>query len=489
MADTLVMRFSDYEANTISEHQQVIAAAGSVWWGWWAKSFEPKRMDILQQVAARCPLDVGLLERGARRYYKASCVEIACSPDGRRVPSPDPGITPLYYRESRHPAWLKITRIESALWSTFAYSFGGIPSGDATLFGVQRTSTDRARLEQATRVAEEEINTPGDSILHLSDIHFGDDHAFPVATQDQPTRQPSLARILAERIAASGAFRIGVVVLSGDFITRGDANGYNGVHAFLRELLPALGLDKEHVVMAPGNHDLPLRDPASPTRDYSHEEHFRMFLRAFYGADIQEIERLCSYNTRSGWHLNFVVMNSARPRDRATMDYGYVGQDRYLPYLQRLARLNGGTTVAEAFRARVVNLAVLHHHLLPATLVTRPEVQRPVSLTLDAGQLVADLCEAKVAVALHGHQHVPFLGSTARARKTGDTWHGHTAPLYVVGAGSAGAKSERLSDEMRYNSYGVYTPTDEGVRIYMEEYSPARNPREYMDASIRLVDH
>lgn len=328
------------------------------------------------------------------------------------------------------------------------------------------------------------VQTRGDSILHLSDLHFGADHGFTTAQRDDPIRELPLASIIAERIKSIPDCRIGVVVISGDIITEGNANGYPDANMFLESLLKLLGLPKEHVVIVPGNHDIWLRNIEHPTWDYQPEEPFRLFLRGFHGTLIAEIERLWAFRTPGGWNLSFVGLNSARPRAKETMDYGYVGSDRYEPWLQRMAGTNDGKSLIELAHEKRLNFAVLHHHLLPAGLVCKPEVSRPVSLTLDAGQLVADLQASGIHFALHGHQHVPFVGSTARARPVQNTWTGYEYPLFVIGSGSSGARVGRLWNEMRNNTLGIYTPRQNGFHVRMEEFNQSLKPRTFMELLI-----
>lgn len=322
--------------------------------------------------------------------------------------------------------------------------------------------------------------TSGESILHLSDLHFGGDHGFVTTTEQSAIPELPLDDIIVERTQSLSGCRIGMVVVSGDFITAGDANNFPYAKAFLERLLIGLGLEKKHVVMVPGNHDIWVQDD-HPTRDYKAAVPYVSFMRDFYGANLTEIERLQAFRAPGNWRLNFLSLNSSRPRTKTTMEYGYVGKDRYELFLRRMRENNAGKNLRDLMHEKVLNFAVLHHHLIPGQLVCKPEIKRPVSLTLDAGELVSELQYSSFHFALHGHQHVPFIGNTSRARSPDGEWREIGFPLTVIGSGSSGAKTDRLSAEHPKNTFGIYTPQDNGLRIRMEEYNSTLKPRTFLD--------
>jgi 3',5'-cyclic AMP phosphodiesterase CpdA len=242
------------------------------------------------------------------------------------------------------------------------------------------------------------------------------------------------------------------------------------------------------MVLIPGNHDIEIAaDEISPrpTEEYKHERRFRDFLRSFYGEDIKEIESLRKYRTTNDWHVAVVGLNSVRLRTPETKEYGYVG-DRSAPSLQRLQEANADRGTHELARERMLNVVTLHHHLLPGELLTRPEKNRPVSMTLDSGQVVADCQRAGVHLVLHGHQHIPFLGSTSRARRRNGDWEGHDDKLFVIGSGSTGASRERLSDELRNNTFGIYRAQGTSLHIRVEQFTPRMEAYVYMETDVHL---
>jgi len=489
MLKTIILRFSDYEYATIAAHKEMITTEKSVWWGWWRKSHEPPQTEVLREISKKCPIEIGLVNRVCKgispECYTVICTKIVFDANGERVQSPELNRTPNYYRDSKHPAWFELLSISEPLQQElFIKRFGGIPRGDPTLFVVEEKTSGDIIVQDHSIEQPMIVDTKGDSILHISDLHFGADHGFNVEMQRDGIRK-ALADIISHRIKALADCNIGVIVLSGDIVTKSDANAYVHAQVFLEVLLKNLGLEEKHVLIVPGNHDIWPQKAEYPTRTYNYEEPYRFFLRGFYCTDIREIERFCSYCLRSEWQLNILGLNSAHLRTHDTMDFGYVGVDRYGPFLNALDEYNKHKNMQELSKEKILNFVVLHHHLLPSLLVyDPPKKSRQISVTLDAGQLVADLQKASVHFVIHGHQHVPFLGSTARARRSANNWVGYKQPLFVIGIGSTGAVGSRLHAEMRNNTYGIYTPQAEGLRIRIEEFTVAMGPRTYMDVVI-----
>jgi hypothetical protein len=487
VSNTAVLRFSDYEVSTILEHQKVLQREGAVWWGWWRKHSEDPQLEPLAEVKSAVPNVVGLVNRQSPSYYAARCREVVFLEDGTRVASPQPARTPHYYAEVACSAWFLLEGIEELDQASWENRFGGMPVGEQTFFLVPMFDPVAAKqvlhgtLEEPVR-----IECPGPGILHLSDLHFGDSFAFPLTEIDAPIRKHSLVPHITRGLQRRGCPQVGLVVISGDLTTMSQAPGFYEAQMFIERLLEALGLSIEHLVIVPGNHDIIL-DREHPTRTYSADMPFRNMLSALYGRRVANLDRLQWFALPGGPDVFFLALNSVRPpRKPDFKEYGYVGSDYYEPLLEQLNRMREHAQVKGGLRP--VSIAVLHHHLLPTGLVEDPEVERPVSLTLDAGQLVEDLLVAQVDVALHGHQHVPFVGSTARVYQAAtNSWRVPLAPLWVIGCGSSGASAASLWNEMRNNALGIYSFEGATLRIRMLQYAPGVELSDYMDITLPLV--
>ena len=317
-----ILRFGDAEASTVVEHNKIINDKQSVWWGWWKKQTETFPSDFLRYLreeARRKPIQVGLVKRKEEEeLYFAVCNEVSFEDDASRIGSPDPILTPQYYRDEKCPAWFRFTQIHIVQRGRFLREFGFVPISDPTLYEVLWDEKEKFDIRPKPDWSMEIIEAPGDAILHLSDLHFGADHGFPlvhgangVGLESRP-----LVEIIADRLLRSLKVKIGVVVVSGDLITRGDTNAYPHAKAFLEDLLPRLELTSRHCVMVPGNHDLWTIGVDHPTRDYRHELPYRDFANGFFGIRLQELERVRRYRTPGGFDL--YSLNSTQPASEAT---------------------------------------------------------------------------------------------------------------------------------------------------------------------------
>lgn len=481
----LLLRFANREGvDTITLHQELLLSARSVWWGWFKKAHEPFPLSELLELAQATPVTVGLVNRDESAFYEATCEELVVADrEGVAIPTPDESLTPRYYADAYLPAWFRFSALRTVDDETFTRNYGGIPEGDPTLFLVT-PAEDGARVESTLPDSTPSPHPPrGESIFHVSDLHFGEFHGFPM--QSRPGDRP-LATILTDFLASRHDITIAALVASGDFTSKGDANHFAEAEKFVNELATAAGLDLAYVVVVPGNHDIWLQETENFDRDYRVEHPYRMFVRSLFGANITEIEGIKSVTTTTGWEITFLALNSARARSTAFKEYGYVGHDRYSPWLDRLEQANRGLKSPELVAARRLNIAVLHHHLLPAGLVSRPAEPRPVSLTLDAGAIVADLQDASVHLALHGHEHLPLIATTGRVRRAGSGWKGPEHDLLVLGSGSTGASVAQLSPEERMNTFSLYTPLDTTLRVEVFAFNSAIGPEVLMSFELPL---
>jgi predicted MPP superfamily phosphohydrolase len=482
MYPTAMLRFSDAEQPTIPAHREIVDRQHATWWGWWKKKEEPFPGRVLTNLKAAArlePLRIGLVNRkGEERLYVAICGDVAFSEDGLPIPSPDPSLTPEYYRGSSFPAWFNFTRIDDATRPDFLREFGIVPSLDPTLYEVF-LENQKIEIRPKANWSMEAISIPGDTILHLSDVHFGEDHGFPLERRpgEGVDRLP-LWEIISSRILRGLGLRVGVVVVSGDLITRGDANVYPAVEIFLVKLLESLGLDRQHCVIVPGNHDLWTSGVAHPTRDYAHEAPYKQFVSGFFKMEFQGLERVRRYRTRGGDDLIFIELNSSRIRSDELKEYGYVSRHRYADLLEFVVNVLREDPPPSG---RKILFSVLHHHVLPVWAVSIPDERRPLSLCLDAGELIDEFRKHGIRFVLHGHQHFPFIGTTSRAPTGIDVeWRREADSVFVLGCGSSGAKAERLPRDLERgvfgNICGIYTLNGRDLKVSFEQYSDLAGP-------------
>lgn len=478
---TIILRFSDAEReegaslNTIDAHRAIIYKNGFVWWGWWKKTHEAFPGDLLEQINAYSSaqsIRIGLVNRkGVERLYFAQCDGCRFK-DGEPIPSPDRSLTPEYYASDSFPAWFKLSRIDEVSRSDFEREFDHVPSLDPTLYEVTSDGS-RTRIIPDRTWNLEPIAGRGHAILHISDMHFGEGHGFLLGSVNgRGVDIPTLSRKVADSISANVRVPIGVVVASGDFITKGNANSYPAAKAFLCELLESLKLDKNCCIIVPGNHDIWTINAELLTRTYAHEDAYRLFLGAFREEKIQDLERTTRIRTPNGIDLIFVALNSARIRSEKLKEYGYVSRHRY----EELLKYVRSTLLVDPTAAKkAIIFVVMHHHIMPVAKVDVPEEVRPVSQTLDAGELIEEFAKAGVGYVLHGHQHTPFVGVAGKVsipENQNKAWTSQKGNLFVLGCGSTGGKHDLLPPELSKNIFSVYVPRADSLEVTFFQFSP-----------------
>lgn len=488
-----MLRFSDAETSdpenngTVPLHAQIIEARGAVWWGWWKKTTEPGQESLLAYLRAEARrkqgLRVGLINRKEDvKLYVASCIDVEFGASGSRINSPDESLTPEYYRRDAFPAWFRLTKIDEVERRDFLNEFGEVPSLDPTLYDVRWTD-EEWEIYPRPNWSMSPIAIRSPTVLHLSDLHFGADHGFP--TERVPpgsgVDQAPLWQLIVNYLTRTRSIQVGLVVVSGDFITRGDANGFPRAAEFLRNLLNALGLDINQLVIVPGNHDLWTEQIEHPTRTYEHQQPYFDFVRSIFGAGFSDrresgLERVRRYRAPNGDDLVFLELNSARIRSDALKEYGFVSKHRYEELLRFVEDTLENDKIASG---RVIRFAVLHHHILPVGGVSIPEKSRPVSLCLDAGELIDNFQAHGVQFVLHGHQHAPFVGMTARVVNADDdkAWRPDNRSVFVLGCGSSGVKRDRLPNDVNGNIFGLYCLNGNNLNVEFIQYLPAVEPR------------
>ena len=460
----IALRFRDTtpRIDTIAAHKKILQREGTVWWGWWKKDFEGSDEDFLAKLFATGEnIDVLIIDRSTERMFRATCNR--WEPQGAQV---DSKRVPEYYRSqiSNIYGWFLLVSIQSVDYAAEI----GHRFGDKTFLRLD----DRTEPTAKKSVSRSQ-NFNKSCVLHLSDLHFGDDYAY--RTQDEVVAPGELRRTLTDCLVEDVA-RIGLaddvaaLVVTGDFMSSGnwsDSVRSQALQEF-KALQEAFSIAQEHIVVVPGNHDI-VRYPDSAEVDiatisvdnqttYQHEREFRTFVEQLIGRSWQE-----SLNYVWRIHLKQVdllvcVLNSCTIVATQWTEYGFVGTSG-LDAIQQLK--------AEAIERPTFKFMALHHHLLPVAEVEAPQ-SRGVSLNLDASQLLDAAQDAGVHVALHGHQHLPKLALYQTIPLMGVNTN---RPLHVISNGSTGAVQARLPGNER-NTYCAFRLSDAGMELWMREIRP-----------------
>lgn len=227
-----------------------------------------------------------------------------------------------------------------------------------------------------------------------------------------------------------------------------------------------------------GNHDIPLTN-FSPT-DYSHETTFRNFVKEFHGRELPALRR---FTHPDGRHIELLAINSVRLRTPSLMNYGYVDWSQHDVVLRRVPKPDAKTT----------RIAVLHHHVTTASRIEPVETSgaalpASVSVTIDAGEVLEGLQSSGFRLVMHGHQHVPRISYLSRGYLRDRSYQlaGLDELLYVVAGGSAGAKRERLSAEVPYNTYNILRLNAGEATVTARQFGPEQKATTHFEAKLRL---
>jgi predicted phosphodiesterase len=325
---------------------------------------------------------------------------------------------------------------------------------------------DGSAVESGVSIPKRVEMPSRDTILHLSDMHFGADYGFrpPETSLSASSPDPSLCECLLDDLKQKGlADKIAAIVITGDFVTK--AGWTDKIRAQivseLKNICVELNISSESLILVPGNHDIRRFSNADGVKveglslsnqvDFSHEMEYPIFRNVMKNVPIMNpINEL--FNIRLGKIVvDICALNSCGIVATRWTEYGYVGEGGY-DVIRKLKNKSRGPA---NFR-----IIALHHHLLPVTAVDGLN-EHGVSLTLDAAKLLDLACKADVIVALHGHQHIPRL---VRYENIGES----IPSITVVAGGSVSVKRERLPGAER-NAYGILRFSQTGLSIEMRE--------------------
>jgi 3',5'-cyclic AMP phosphodiesterase CpdA len=509
MPTTVALRFRDLAGPTIPAHRDRIEQKGTVWWAWWAKPEEKIPRDFLADLTSR--LESGedvwlfLVDSGHDRVYRAKLNAIEVAPGNQAIASPDADRTPAYYADQSYRVWFEFSAIEDADAQQLSeFSYDELPQGAfdedsaredfdgkrvfdvSELLGRHRTMyflrpserTDpshKVTLGASERTAPfmtRSIEVPSHYVLHLSDLHFGDHHAFPVETN--PPRRNLAIRVIDDLKTLYGETPPAAVIISGDFTWFGTAAEFEKATSFIDEFQSVYKLHPSRFVICPGNHDIQWADveaeqyaPKAPVTRARHEaeSHYRQFVQkalqlTFPGESLAMGRRFLLSNFMP---LDIVAVNSSRLESRHFAGYGFVSREQVLAAADAMGWLVGAEPGPK------LRVLVLHHHVVP--VVPQEEIFNPderYSLTLDAAQLLYTALEYGVDLIVHGHQHQPFTASYGRLEKAGVL--PPRRQLAIQAAGSAGVKVENIPAFGR-NSYCVYEVGERSVKVLIRAAS------------------
>lgn len=446
----IALRFRDTTPgiDTIKEHNQLIKKFGACWWGWWKKDFENDHSQFFEAYSEDTAQTALLVDRSAVRTYAAT-FDMALSIIKSR---PDAELVPTYYRNKidEIPGWLRITSIVEIDFSADVAR----RLGDGTIIILNDQTNKNEPIIRKIKSKKKSV------LLHLSDIHFGNDYAYlpqgerqKIGT-DTVTLTESLKRDLT-RIGLEDS--VAGILVTGDFITQGNWTDKVRKQALdeFEALRHVFKIDQEQIIPLPGNHDVVRYQNGEADEDidiaamsidnqthYRHETNYRTFIDELIGRDWKNPLNFNSIFEFDNVDVQICALNSCRIVATKWTEYGYVGPGG-IDVLRELAEI--------PLKNPTFKMMAMHHHLLPVARVEAPN-SSGVSLSLDASELLDAAQAAGIQIAVHGHQHKPRI---ATYKTLLGNHAGGTAPIVVVSNGSSGALHNRLPGNER-NTYCLF---------------------------------
>lgn len=331
------------------------------------------------------------------------------------------------------------------------------------------------------------------TILHISDMHFGEQYRFV-----KPKR--SLAALIEPALRDARIPNVDAIVMSGDFASE---DTVNDLREFAFKQFEALRRvnnlnDFRRWLVVPGNHDVnwasetftrAQRDTLrhqylSRTHDYWQyvylPVHHKIIphLKKQKLADLLKVDdvtpgsvirelmpSLCVFKFPSGRLVQMHGLNSSLVEGNEWSGIGLVGSEQmefWRSVGERYGRTNAGPTPD-------LKLAVLHHHLkevnptieLPDQFTEVKERLR-FSLVADSRSVLDGLIRAGYHLVLHGHQHHSFASQETLACHYEDKeWERAyvSQRLLIFGGGTVSCKGEPAGVE---NAFFVYRIHDSG---------------------------
>jgi 3',5'-cyclic AMP phosphodiesterase CpdA len=293
-------------------------------------------------------------------------------------------------------------------------------------------------------------------IIHLSDLHFGNDHRFmspSTTTGDTPLRSgfPSLIDKLRQDFEDPPQLQNLVLCLTGDFATNP-----NNFIEFRRaeEFIKALAAAPIHgavrgmnsIFLVPGNHDVSF-DKGTISERW---ERYIGFVNRLQQSNLDDADPLGTvklHNRVADLGALILCLNSAVYVEKGSPNEhrGEVDQRQ----LERIDRMLSQVPKEELNIS--VRIALIHHH--PVLIPALAEPGRGYDAVENSGLLLQILRNYGFHLILHGHKHNPYVFT----EDSQSAWTGTSQPIVIVAGGSVGSTGIPEGFQDRCNCYNRIT--------------------------------
>ena len=481
--NTVILRFRDLvteKNNTIARHKDMIEKNGYVWWGWWNKGNEKTPFEefwVLKGQIKDKPKKIYLMDSGQKKLYMVECIDMECS-ENDKISTPEPECTPNYYNEQKYYAWFKFDVIEECdikevtnytyvkvdslfvenhsnyekFYGKRVYSINEMIQQNRTIWFVrnydENSDSDyeikllNSNAVEPRNFSDKYFETGSDTLLWLSDLHFGTEDVFKVKMENE-TNVTLTTHI---RTAYNDFDKIGGLIITGDITSFGKAEGFTKAKEFIADLNRNMArpLISENIIFCPGNHDFVRKnedlgsgvpenvvDNPNSTRAY---KDFYSSIHNLKPNDYMACGRRLLMST--GRTVEIVASNSIVLQQYKNFEgHGFLSEKQ----LELVAK---GMGWKEDFHTNSIRIAIMHHHYMPACLVESIDVNKSSSVVYDAERLVQWLAKYNIKLLLHGHKHQSFISKIGYFDKSiSEISEDELKNIYVIGMGGTGANN------------------------------------------------
>lgn len=466
IVNTIILRFRDLsvpENQTIDRHKRIIEDNGYVWWGWWKKHNENPPMSLFKHIRIiieqEGKLDILLVDSGSQdRVYTATCEGLEYKDE--LIDSPEEGTkTPSYYQETKLFCWFKFSTISPIKLDAqgFLNKYSYIESHDIfsnespykdidnkqvsshkelrhqnrTLWPIRNYRKEDKVTEFLYRPNSESIENfhtefvhskSSNTFLWLSDIHFGSSHGFveQMSSGDSESLHKTLENkiINAVRQHLSDSPTLAGIIISGDFTTKGDVEGFNNAASLIKTLVSLFSLhDMRSVIICPGNHDLSFEKEDTQEGDPNESvvKNFKTFYKKIYGINPSKSMSMgrC-FLLKNATPLEIVSINTNNYIQTPNYSgHSFVGEAQLEEIKENFFWNSNQETLVEK-EPHPVRIVVGHHQYIAPTYNEGRSSSYGVSSIQDGDRLAQWMYSNNVSLYMHGHKHQDIVAKVSR---------------------------------------------------------------------------
>lgn len=262
-------------------------------------------------------------------------------------------------------------------------------------------------------------------VLHISDIHFSNEKCYRYSEAFQenipkPSR-PDLPNLLRDAVLPFLQEKRAIdfqklIVISGDLTDKGTCDQLEKSFELISEIAIKLEIGFENILAVPGNHDILWpENQLSESLNNSYKEAryniWNCFQNKFRNHMLIDEKNISNQDYPITMFKKFDLKSDVKfivtGFDSTRLDYKYDGSEK--KYREGLGII--GVDQLQEVEKQLpeetsINIAFLHHHLIPVENIVPLSEKGNYSLTLDAKQFIEWLIKNKYKIVLHGHKHV-----------------------------------------------------------------------------------